>query len=135
MEGLCLTLIESKAMVVLTMILIVSILGVALHIWLTRRLAFVDFGENEPLKKEYIRLFLPMGLIVVLSIFMPMIMIWNSVELQDCLVDPDVRMFVLFPWKYIMPAIGWVTTILTNAILGAVCYFVIGIVIWIFTRR
>ena len=135
MEGLCLTLIESKAMVLLAMILFVSILGVALHIWLTRRLAFVDFEEEEPLKKEYIRLFLPMGLIVVVCIFLPMIMIWNSVELQDCLVDPDVRMFVLFPWNVIMPAIGWVTTIMVNAILGAVSYFGIGFVIWWFTRR
>ncbi len=135
MEGLCLTLIESKAKVLLILIFLSSLVGVGCHIWLTRKLAFVNFEEDRPAKKEKLRLFFPLGMVVVICFLLPIIMIGTSADLNDCLSVPDVRMYVLFPWNVIMPAIGWGTTLLADSALGAAFYWVIGLMLWFFTHK
>ncbi len=135
MEGLCLPLIESKAKVLLVLIFLFSIGGIGWHILLTRKLAFVNFEEDRPVKKEKLRLFLPMVVVIIICLFLPVIMVSGSIDLKDCLDDPDVRKFIVSPWNVIMPARGWEITLLVDAALGMAFYWIIGLILWFLTQK
>ncbi|MBI5222793.1 hypothetical protein HY990_00060 [Candidatus Micrarchaeota archaeon] len=138
MEGFVVTLIEGNAKLVAFLIFFFSILGVLWHVLLTRRMSFVNFGkdedENARKAKEMLRLFLPMGVVIVMGIILPYLFVALSPELKDSLIEPETTQYVKFPWSWLLPARGWVNTIIFNAIFSGILYWVIGGIFYFISR-
>ncbi|RLC76927.1 MAG: hypothetical protein DRI61_12440 [Chloroflexi bacterium] len=134
MEELAIEYVEGFGRVTFLLICLSAVAGVLYHIWLTRNLVFVDFGEHRPAKKEVVRLLLPMILVLLVSAFLPLIMVGTSPDLNSYLEDPSVSIYVGFPWKWILPARDWKITYITDAILGGIIYWFVGLVIWLITK-
>lgn len=136
--GQCTDAIESSAEAVLVWIVIVSVLGLLWHIWLTRRLSFVNFLKDEPsgeLKaKDLTRLLLPFIMVVIVSIILPLIYYYSSSYLASCLNTSSFTEFVKFPWNMLLPAKEWSLTLLMDAGLGALLYWMWGGICWVVTR-
>jgi len=139
MEGFGLNLITDKAIFLLIMIILFSVLAVIWHVWLTRRMSFVNFEVNEgkPIRtlKAMVRLWLPMGVVMFVCVILPFLFVLLSPDLKDYLDDPDTTQFVNFPWSWLLPARGWDITMAFDALLGGLLYWLIGGILWITTLR
>ncbi len=136
MEGFCVDQIVELAKVTALVILFVSAAGVGWHVWLCRSLAFVNFEDERPEKKDKMRLFLPMGVVMFICFLLPVfIVFFSSPDLRDCINNPEYRQFVQFPWSVFLPAISWWVTVMVDGIVGGISYWIFGTILWFFVGR
>jgi uncharacterized membrane protein len=135
MQGFGLSLITDSATFLLIVIVCLSALAVFWHVWLTRRMSFVNFEINEgKTLKAMIRLWLPMVVVMLVCVILPLIFVLFSPDLKDYLDDPDTTQFVNFPWSWLLPARGWGITMAFDALLGGLLYWLMGGILWIITH-
>lgn len=118
-------------------IILSALLGFLWHLWMTRRLSFVDFDHDEDKDalraKELARLLLPFIMVVAVSMLVPVIF-YMFFDESHCLRDPDVLQFIKFPWNTLLPAREWSTTLVMDGLIGAICYWVFGFFSWLVSR-
>lgn len=137
-EGYCTDTIIGTAEAILIWVIVISALGVLLHMLLTRRMSFMDFNKDEDIDttriKEMIRLLLPFAAVILFCMLLPLIYYKFSLDLLGCLHDSQAVQFVKFPWNVLVPTREWSLTLLMDAGLGAMFYWLFGGVCWLATK-
>jgi len=135
--GFCTDQVIGGAQAVLMWIFVSALLGFVWHVLMTRRLSFVDFDRDEDKDtlraKELARLVLPFILVVAVSMLLPFLY-YTFFDESHCLRDPDVNQFIKFPWNTLVPAREWSTTLVMDGLIGAVCYWILGLFSWLASR-
>lgn len=126
-------------MFLLVSIVVLSVVAVGWHVWLTRRMSFSSFEEDEgEAKRRFqarLRLLLPLVILGILAGILPALFVIFSPELEDALSDPTCTQFVRFPWSWLLPARGFDIAIASSGALSVLLYWTLGTLLWIANRR